>query len=288
MNESLKGKSVLITGSTDGLGKLIAQHFAMHDAIVLLHGRNKEKGKSVTGELQRLTQNDKIKYYNGDFSSFKEVKDLSQNILKENDHIDFLINNVGIGKGLPNQNKRELSKEGIELRFAVNYLSHVLLTENLLPLLKSKTSVIINVASIGQEPLNFDNLMLERNYDGFFAYRQSKAALIMYTYDLAERLYDKGIKVNVVHPASLMNTKMVLEEWGYSLTKVEQGAEAVENLLFPNSTGAYYEGKILSRSIAQTYDQDVRAMLRELTWSYLKNYIPQGITDIKKDFQNTH
>lgn len=288
MNESLKGKTVLITGSTDGLGKLIAQHLAMQDAVVLLHGRDKEKGEAVLNELKKVSQNEHIRYYNGDFSSFQEVKALSENILKENDHLDILINNVGIGKGLPNNNKRELSKDGIELRFEVNYLSHVLLTENLLPILKPETSVIINVASVGQETLNFENLMLEKNYDGFFAYRQSKAALIMFTYDLAGRLIYKDIKVNAVHPASLMNTKMVLDEWGYSLATVEQGAEAVENLISTSSTGAYFDGKFLSRSIAQTYDLDARARLREITRSYLKDFLPEETSEKKSDFQKTH
>lgn len=120
MKESLKGKTVLITGSTDGLGKLVAQHLAKQDAVVLLHGRNKEKGEAVLEELKKVSKNENIRYYNGDFSSFQEVKSLSEKILKENDHLDILINNVGIGKGLPHNNNRELSKDGIELRFQVN------------------------------------------------------------------------------------------------------------------------------------------------------------------------
>jgi NAD(P)-dependent dehydrogenase (short-subunit alcohol dehydrogenase family) len=273
MNESLSGKTVLITGSTDGLGKLVAQHLAAEGAIVLLHGRDEAKGKSVMDEIIKLTQNDKLSYFNGDFASLQEVQKLSDEISQANDHIDILINNVGVGSGAPPKNKREVSKDGFELRFAVNYLAHVLFTEKLLPLLNSGTSSIINVASIGQEPINFDDLMIEKGYDGLFAYRQSKTALIMYTFDLAERLKDKGIKVNVIHPASLMNTKMVLEGWGYSLTTVDQGAEAVENLLFTDTTGVYYDGKRVSKAIAQSYDLNARDTLKKITFKLLDSFL---------------
>jgi len=270
MKETLSGKTVLITGSTDGLGLLISEHLAIQDATVLMHGRNNEKGKLLVDGLYDQTKNEKLTYYNGDFASLMEVKSLSEKILNEQQHIDILINNVGIGSG---KNEREISRDGIELRFAVNYLSHVLLTEKLLPLLKAGTSNIINVASIGQEAIDFSNLMLENKYDGFFAYKQSKTALIMYTFDLAEKLKSNDIKVNAIHPASLMNTKMVLEGWGYSLTKVEQGAEAVENLLFATTTGEYYDGKKLSKAIPQAYDPKARAELRSVTWGLLDGFI---------------
>ena len=184
MNQSLSGKAVLITGSTDGLGKLVATHLAQQDAVVLLHGRNRAKGKALVEDLMMLTQNKSIHYYNGDFASFREVKELGNEIIKNHQHIDILINNVGIGSGvISGNNRREISKDGLELRFQVNYVSHVLLTEMLLPLLSDNTGNIINVASIGQEPIDFDNIMLEKNYDGYVAYKQSKTALIMYTFD---------------------------------------------------------------------------------------------------------
>jgi NAD(P)-dependent dehydrogenase (short-subunit alcohol dehydrogenase family) len=157
----------------------------------------------------------------------------------------------------------------------VNYLSHVLLTENLLPLLPENTGAVINVASIGQEPIDFSNLMLEKGYEGFFAYKRSKTALIMYTIELANRLKSKGIKINAIHPASLMNTKMVTEEWDYTLTTVEEGAEAVENLLFTKTTGEYFDGKRLSRAIAQVYDQSAREKLMEITMDLLKDFIQE-------------
>jgi NAD(P)-dependent dehydrogenase (short-subunit alcohol dehydrogenase family) len=271
MEENLSGKVVLITGSTDGLGKLIAIHLAKHDAVVLIHGRNKEKGKKLVDEIYNQTRNNNLKYYNGDFASLQEVKSLGDEILSDNKQINILINNAAIAS-IKNK-KREISKDGYELHFAVNYLAQVLLTEKLLPGLEDGVSEIINIASVGQEAINFSDVMLLTGYDGFLAYRQSKSALIMYNYDLSDRLKKKNINVNAVHPASLMNTKMVLEGWGYSMTTVEQGAEAVESLLHAKTTGKYYDGINISKSIPQTYDVKARETLRNMTWQLLEKYL---------------
>ncbi|HMK65065.1 MAG TPA: SDR family NAD(P)-dependent oxidoreductase, partial [Thermodesulfobacteriota bacterium] len=256
----------------DGLGKLVARHLSGQQAEVLLHGRNKEKGIAVLKELESQTGNNHLKYYNGDYSSLREVKELAEEILKGQDHIDILINNAGVGAGMKTK-KRELSRDGIELRLSVNYLAHALLTEKLLPLLKPGTSRIINVASAGQAPISFENLMLEKSYDGYLAYMRSKTALIMYTFDLAERLKDRGIKVNALHPASLMNTKMVLEDWDYTMSTVDQGAEAVEALIFVDLTGEYFDGKHTATAISQTYDPEARSKLSKVTMEILKEYL---------------
>jgi len=269
MKELISGKTILITGATDGLGKLVAKHLVEKGAVVLLHGRNLEKGKTLVNELSKVGE---VAYYNADYASFEEVKKMSELILKEQSQIDILINNVGIGKGkFPS--KREVSRDGMELRLAVNYLSHVLLTEKLLSLLPENTGNIINVASIGQEPIDFSNLMLEKDYEGFWAYKRSKTALIMYTVELANRLKSRGIKVNAIHPASLMNTKMVTEEWDYTLTTVDEGAEAVESLLFTDKTGEYFDGKHLSKAISQVYDVNARKKLMEMTMDLLKDFV---------------
>lgn len=269
MNKKVTGKTVLITGSTDGLGKLVARHLVEKGAKVLLHGRNPEKGEKVKKELSG--GNHQLEYFNADFASLAEVKKLAEDILKDHPQIDVLINNVGIGRG-KERYKRELSKDGFELRFAVNYLSHVLLTEKLLPHIPDG-SKIINVASVGQATIDFNDIMLEKKYEGFEAYKQSKTALIMFTFDLAERLKSRHIKVNALHPASLMNTKMVTEDWDYTLSTVEQGAEAVETVVDAETTGEYYDGKKVSRAIEQAYDRDARNALEKVTWEMLKGYL---------------
>src|SRR5258707_8712764 len=141
----LAGKTVLITGSTDGLGKLVARHAAQRGAFVILHGRNERKGAAVTDEIINESRNDHLKYYNADFGSLAEVKLLGEKILKNHPRIDILVNNTGIGKGKDNQH--ELSKDGFELRFAVNYLAHVLLTEILIPAVSQGNARVVNVAS---------------------------------------------------------------------------------------------------------------------------------------------
>jgi len=268
----LAGKRILITGSTDGLGKLVALHLAQRGAAVILHGRNEAKGRTVLETMEKETGNDDLEYYNADLASLKEVRWLGENILRTHKIIDVLINNAGIGKGKDGQ--RELSKDGFELRFAVNYLAPVLLTETLLPAIHTENSRVINVASVGQAPLDFSDLMLEQRYDGFVAYRQSKAALIMYTFDLAEKLKHRGVKVNAVHPASLMNTKMVLEDWGKAQSTVEEGANSVEKLLQTDVTGEYFDQTEKGEAIPQTYDKQVREKLKETTERLLEKFSP--------------
>jgi NAD(P)-dependent dehydrogenase (short-subunit alcohol dehydrogenase family) len=268
----LAGKTILITGSTDGLGKLVAMHAAQRGAFVILHGRNDRKGAAAADEIINESRNDHLKYYNADFGSLEEVKLLGEKILKNHSRIDILVNNTGIGKG--KHNHRELSRDGFELRFAVNYLAHVLLTEILVPVVSRENARIVNVASVGQAPLDFSNLMLEKKYDGFLAYQQSKTALIMYTFDLAARLKSTGTKVNAVHPASLMATNMALKDWGYALSTVEDGARSVENLFDADATGLYFDMEKAAKAIPQAYDEWARAKLRDVTEEILEKFGP--------------
>lgn len=191
----------MITGATDGLGKEVAKRVAAAGATVLLHGRNREKGVSVKQEIIAATGNENIYYFNADFSSLQEVRQFSEDVLANHSLLHVLINNAAIGGGPKGEATRELSKDGYELRLAVNHLSHFLLTQNLLPLLQaSAPSRIVNVSSIGQSPLNFDDLQLEKRYQSFDAYCKSKLAQILYGFNLAEKLKDTGVTVNSLHP----------------------------------------------------------------------------------------
>ena len=206
MIQAIKNQVILVTGATDGLGKQVAFDLAARHATVLLHGRNREKGEAALQQIRDATGNQRLFYYNADFSSLDEVRLLAEQVQAGQRRLDVLINNAGIGPGrrLP---RRENSIDGHELRFAVNYLASFLLTHGLLPLLqRSVPARIINVASVGQQPIDFDNVMLENDYDGLRAYRQSKLAQVMFTFDLAEDLKESGITVNCLHPASLMPT----------------------------------------------------------------------------------
>ncbi len=176
----------------------------------------------------------------------------------------MLVNNAGIWSG--GAPGRQVSDDGLELRFQVNYLSGFLLTRLLLPrLLESAPSRIVNVASVAQTPLDFDDLMLERDYSHGRAYGQSKLAQILLTFDLAEELEGRGVFVAALHPATLMETSMVREAGVTPRATVDEGARALMRLLtddgLPN--GAYFNGMEVARAHEQAYDPEARRSLRE-------------------------
>jgi NAD(P)-dependent dehydrogenase (short-subunit alcohol dehydrogenase family) len=167
--------TVLVTGATDGLGRRVARELAGMGAAVLLHGRSPERLRATLEDLRRETGGEKLGSYLADLSSLDEVRGLAEQVLTEHDRLDVLVNNAGIIS-----REREESGDGHELTFAVNYLSHFLLTGLLLPLLRdSAPSRIVNVASAGQSPVDFEDSMLEKGYDSMGAYTQSKLAQIM-------------------------------------------------------------------------------------------------------------
>src|SRR2546422_113733 len=181
-------QTILVTGATDGLGKALAHELARLGATVLLHGRSKDRLEAAVEETRKATRSDRLRSYLADFSSLDQVRRLARDVESENERLDVLINNAGIGFGTPG-GEREESADGYELRFAVNYLAPFLLTNLLLPLLRrSAPARIVNVASAGQVPIDFDDPMLERRYDAFTAYRQSKRSE-EHTSELQSRLH---------------------------------------------------------------------------------------------------
>jgi NAD(P)-dependent dehydrogenase (short-subunit alcohol dehydrogenase family) len=257
--------TILVTGATDGLGKRVAQELAAKGTTVLLHGRSPERLAATLEELRSQTGGEKVNSYLADLSSLAAVRDLAERILSEYDRLDVLVNNAGIII-----QERKESEDGYELTFAVNYLSHFLLTSLLLPLLKgSAPARVVNVASAGQSPIDFDDPMLERGYDAMRAYSQSKLAQIMFTFELAERLSGTGVSVNALHPASLMDTKMVHDTFGYTMSTVEEGTEAVVRLAVSQEvegvTGRYFDGTREARADGQAYDKEARQTLWELS-----------------------
>ena len=172
----------------------------------------------------------------------------------------------GIGSGGP-AGKRALSVDGFELRFAVNYLAGFLLTRLLLPkILASTPSRIVNVASLGQAPIDFDDVMITRGYTGTRAYSQSKLAQIMFTIDLPEELADRSVTVNSLHPATYMNTTMVRQSGTTPISTVEEGADAIMNLILSPELegrgGLFFDRQRQARAQAQAYDEAARARLR--------------------------
>ena len=161
----LRDRIVLVTGSTDGVGRLVARRLADQGARVLIHGRDHHRGKQVVDQIQAVGRGSAI-FLPADFSSLVEVRRLANVVRQTCGHLDVLINNAGIGSG-GSAGKRETSRDGLELRFAVNYLAGFLLTRLLLPLMMvSKPARIVNVSSLGQHPIDFDDVMLTRGYTG--------------------------------------------------------------------------------------------------------------------------
>jgi len=263
-----EGKTILITGSTDGVGRRVALALAVEGAKVLVHGRDRERGESLLDEMRRVG-NEAAAFYPADLSSLAEVRRLAAAIQRDHDRLDVLLNNAGIGSrsGGP---QRRTSAEGYELRFAVNYLAGFLLTHQLLPLLMASTPArIVNVASAGQYPLDFDNVMLTRGYEGGRAYMQSKLAQVMFTFDLADELEGSGVTVNCLHPATYMDTTMVREGGVTPLSTVDEGAAAILNLVeapaLEGRTGLYFERLREAHANAQAYDASARERLRQLS-----------------------
>lgn len=262
------GKSALITGSTDGVGRYVARQLAEQGWRVLIHGRDRVRAEQVQTEIAKAGGEAAI--YLADLSSLAEVRQFAAAIGRDQQRLDLLINNAGIGAGRVLLPRRQLSADGIELRFAVNYLSGFLLTRLLLPLLKASAPArIVMVASVGQQPIDFEDVMMERGYGAFRAYAQSKLAQIMFTFDLAGELDGTGVTANCLHPASLMNTTMVREACVPPMSKVEDGGAAILNLAIGSAlegkSGLYYDQLRLARANAQAYDPAARQRLRALS-----------------------
>jgi NAD(P)-dependent dehydrogenase (short-subunit alcohol dehydrogenase family) len=264
---NLAGKTVLVTGSTDGVGRVVARRLGEAGADVLIHGRDAKRGEGLVSEIK--ARGGHARFIAADLSSVEAVRGLAEAVLGQTRRLDLFINNAGIGSGGPGAS-RQVNAAGCEMRFAVNYLSGFLLTTLLLSLLKASAPArIVNVASAGQQAIDFDDVMLTRGYSGARAYMQSKLAQVLFTFDLAQSLEGTGVAVNCLHPASYMATTMVREAGVSPWSSVEEGAEAILNLAtspaLAGRSGLYFDGLRESRANAQAYDLRARERLRAIS-----------------------
>jgi len=257
---------ILVTGSTQGLGRRVVEGLAQPGTRILVHGRNASRGAKVVSALQR--EGASAIFLEADLASLEEARRLADAVHKECTHLDVLINNAGISK--PDGPRRE-SVDGFEMHFAINYLASFLLTERLLPLLRAGAgpSHIVHVASAGQSPIDFDDVMLEQGYHGFRAYGQSKVAQSMHTLDLAEALDPHEVVANALHPGTNMDTAMVRDAGISPSGSVDAGAAAVIALATGEgqtaTSGRYFNGQHEARATAQVYDAAARDRLRALS-----------------------
>jgi NAD(P)-dependent dehydrogenase (short-subunit alcohol dehydrogenase family) len=273
---TMKAKTVLITGSTDGVGRHVAERLAAEGARVIVHGRDRARGEALAARIAE--RGGEARVLIADLSSLAGVRSLGEAVLSEGRGLDALVNNAGIGTSGA---ERELSGDGFELRFAVNYLAGFLLTRLLLPLLEERgPSRIVNVASAGQQPIDFSDVMLTCGYSGVRAYRQSKLAQVMFTFDLAEELAGRNITVNCLHPATYMDTNMVRLSGVPPMSTVEEGGAAILQLVrspeLEGRSGLYFDGMRVSRAAAQAYEPNARKRLRALSFELAGMADPAG------------
>src|SRR4051812_22841796 len=244
--------TLLVTGATDGLGRALARELVLAGDTVLIHGRDPARGADA------LRETGAAELFLADFASLEQVRAMADALPA----VDVLVNNAGLGFG-----DREESEDGLELRFQVNYLAGYLLARTLKP------PRVVNVASAGQAPIDFDDPMITRGYSGDRAYCQSKLAQIMHAFDLAEA----GVIANAVHPATYMPTKMVVDAGIDPISSLEQGLEATLALVRRTDvSGRYFNGLSEARADDQAYDPAARARLRELSERYVGGEFPAG------------
>jgi NAD(P)-dependent dehydrogenase (short-subunit alcohol dehydrogenase family) len=266
----LEQQVILVTGATDGLGRGLATELAAGGATVLIHGRDDRRGQGTIEEIAAKTGNENLHWLRSDFSSLQEVRSLANQVTRRAIRLDALVNNAGIGSTNGDDGGRVESWDGYELRFAVNYLAGYVLTRMLVPLLeRSAPARIVNVSSAGQAPIDFDDVMLECDYEGFRAYCQSKLAQVMFTFDIADELLDRGVTATCLHPATFMPTKIVLDRGVQPASSLEQGVRATLRLVadpeLDGVTGEYFDGQRPADPNPQANDPDARRRLRELS-----------------------
>jgi len=284
----VKNKICLITGSTSGIGKATAASLAAKGAIIIITGRNEGKGEQVVAEIKSRMTNHNIFFEYGDLSNLQSVVDLAYRLNKNYPKLDVLINNAGSFT-----EKRQYTKDGIEMQFGINHIAHFLLTHLVMPSLKkSDAARIINVSSDAhyRGNINFKDLYGEEKYVPFKIYAQSKLANILFTYELARRLEDDNlthITTNVLHPGEI-KTQFVekngntLYKIGWKLAKplmqsIEQGATTSVYLAsakqMEGKTAQYWSKMKKKKSSKISYDEQVADRLwnvsRALCGSYM-------------------
>lgn len=258
-------KKVLITGSTDGIGRQTAFVLARKGYHVIIHGRNEEKVDETIRAIRDTLDNLDIEGVAGDFSSLRDVQKLSEACSRRFGHLDRLINNAGIF-----QIRFERSVDGYEMTFAVNHLAHFLLTVRLLPLLKKSdgTRIVVVSSMAHASAIDFGNLQAEKYFDGYEAYSVSKLCNILFANKLARDLKGTGITVNCLHPG-VINTKLLRKGWGGIGADVKEGSKLsvylVDSSDVEGVTGQYFVNRVTVRSAPISYDIPTQERLWDLS-----------------------
>jgi len=264
---SMRGKICLVTGSTSGMGKVTARELANRGATVVLAGRNREKGEATQAEIRRETGNENVDLLIADLSLLQDVRRLAAEFQQKYRYVHVLVNNAGAI-----YSSREVTSEGLEATFVVNYLAPLLLAELLVETLKASAPArVVNVSSevhrIGT--IAFDNLQGEKRYATMSNYGQAKLAVILSTYELARCLEGTGVTVNVMSPGQMSSDNFNAGATGLlalvtKLTKpfvmtVEKGAQTeiylATSFQVEGVTGKCFANSQEKKSSKRSYDQ---------------------------------
>lgn len=280
----MKNKICVISGATDGIGKVAARELAKRGAAVRLIGRNAEKGNRVQDEIIQTSGNADIRFYQADLSLMAETQRVAGEIAGDHDHIDVLLNNAG---GYFTEFLQ--TAEGLEYTFALNHMNYFLLTRGLLPLLqKSPAGRIVNVSSGAHNgsALDWDNMQGEKSYSGWNFYCRSKLMNLLFTFELADRISDSKISVNALHPG-FVKTRFGDNNrgfWGlgirvskyFGAISVEKGAQTSVYLSsspdLDGVSGKYFFDSKEKRSSQNSYNLNDRKRL----WAYSEKILEEA------------
>jgi len=263
----MNGKTVLVTGATDGIGRMTATELARMGARVILHGRNKLRGEEIAEEIRNETKNKDVSYENGDLSSLRNVSKLSTSVTEKYKELDVLINNAGVF-----MRGQTFSHDGIETTFAVNHLAHFALTLQLLPLLqRSDQGRVVTVSSVAHTSsprIDFDELQEINSYIDYSAYALSKLANVLFSNELAHLLNKTSVTSNSLHPG-VITTKLLYAGFGISGSTLEEGCRtslylASESSL-ENTSGKYFSNSKEVDPSPYSYDPGTRKNLWNLS-----------------------
>lgn len=258
-------KKILITGSTDGIGKQAAFNLALKGHQVIIHGRKKEKVDQTIEKIKTETNNQQITGNVADFESLQAVKEMAEKISEDHPDLDVLLNNAGIM-----QNSKEFTEDGFEKTFGVNYLAPFLLTRLLFPVLSRPGDTrIINVSSmIHASSIDFENLQGEKSFDGSEAYGLSKLCNILFTYKLAREYSTDNVVTHCLHPG-VINTKLLRENFGSIGNPVEEGASNLEHAATAGNlkhiTGKYFKDQKAQSTANISYDHEIQDKLWKIS-----------------------
>ena len=261
----LEGRTVLVTGATDGIGREVARELAARGARVLLHGRDARRAEAARDDIRATTGSDELEVVLADFASLRQVRALAAEVRRRTDRLDVLVDNAGVW-----QARRHLTEDGLETTFQVNHLAPFLLTNLLLdPLLAAAPARVVVVSSGVHQRAAVDlrDLQGARRYDGTSAYALSKLGNLLFAYELARRLQGTGVTVNALHPGAV-STKLL--HAGFRASGGASPADGARTAVYLASspdvaavTGGYYADERPTTSSAASYDRALQTAFWE-------------------------